>query len=151
ALTPPKRVLRAGARQSDLRRARRQAAHELELVGGDAVPPRELPGHHGRAIRHRAAPRVLEGDLGVYLGEAAHRGREMSEVDDAAILAVGDDLEADALLERHRVPDEAILGVAKGLSGKTAAVEFAAGRQQGRRPEEAADVLGPERPHGAGS
>src|SRR5437867_9016060 len=43
ALTPPKRVLRAGARQSDLRRARRQAAHELEPVGGDAVPRRELP------------------------------------------------------------------------------------------------------------
>src|SRR5207245_302831 len=75
----------------------------------------------------------------------------MSEVDDAAVLAVGDDLEADALLERDRLSDEAILGVAKGFRRESAFVEIAAGHQQGRRPEEAADVLGPERPHGAGS
>src|SRR5262249_42629627 len=122
-----------------------------ELVGRDAAPARELPGHHGGAVRHRPAPRVLERDLGIHLGEAAHRGREMSEVDDAAILAVGDALESDALLERHRLTDEAILRRAKRFCRETAFVEIAAGGQQSRGPEKAADVLGPERLHAAGS
>src|SRR5271156_1888073 len=63
----------------------------------------------------------------------------------AAIFAVGDRLEPDALLERDRVANRRVFDGAQLLGGDFAARAIAAGLQQFRWPQQAADVVGSER------
>jgi hypothetical protein len=104
-LTPAQEVLRRRARQRDLRRPARELPDEAELVGGDAAVTDEAAGHDRRPVPQLLTAGAPKRSLGVHLGEPAYRLPEVSEEDAAPVLAVGDDLEADFLLQSHRVPD----------------------------------------------
>jgi hypothetical protein len=68
----------------------------------------------------------------------------------AAELAVGGRTEADALLHRDGVADRCVLDGAQLVGVDLTAREALAGSQQGRRAQQAPDVIGPEGRSGAG-
>ena len=63
----------------------------------------------------------------------------------APVLAVGDDVQADRLLLRHRALDQPVLDRAEVAGRQGAGAGLSARPVQLGRPQEAADVLGAER------
>ena len=84
-------------------------------------------------------------ELLVGLGDAAELVDEVHVPGPAAELAVGGRLEADALLRRDGLDDRGVLGLAQLLAADRARGELLAGVQQGRRAQQAPDVIGAER------
>ena len=98
----------------------------------------------GDAHHHRLRLRALELDLALAeIGlRAVERAEEIVIPEGAAEFAVGDALQADLFLLADHLFDFAILDRAQGRGIDLAALAFRARLLQGRRTQQAADMIG---------
>ena len=137
--------------QRDLRRDLGDVAQEGELVERQRLRAADLGGGVGRGELHLVAVVVAELEDGGLDGEAVGARDEARPIGAAAELAVGDDRKAALLLQSHHVADAVILDAGERRVVDAAGAMVLEGLLQARRPQQAADVVGPERgPAGAG-
>ncbi len=133
----------------DLHRLVREAFDEFEVLDLDpALGQRELVGHHGdeRRLLQVLLARLALGAFGLHALEldAVQLVDEVDMEARAAVFAVGDGVEANRFLELHRPLDRLVLVLAQLVRRDLARVPFVAHRQQFRRTQEAADMIGTE-------
>ena len=131
-------------RQRDLRRRLGDAAQEFELVERQRLFALQLAFRVGRRECHLVA---------VVVAEVEHRGLDRKAVDPldepapiraAAELAVGHDLQAHVLLHADDVADALVLDLGKARIVEFPGMMVAERLTQGRRPQQAADMVGAE-------
>ena len=133
-----------GRRQGDLGRHARHVFQELELVERERTRALDLRLGVGRGELDLPSLVVAEPELRAADLEAVGALDEAAPVGAAPELAVGHDAEAGLLLQPHDVADALVLDTGEfrvADLGRGVAAERLAQR---RRPQQAADVVGPE-------
>src|SRR5260370_40495554 len=136
----------------ELRRCLGDRFQEGERLGEDRPLERELAGD---AQRRRGELDVallvveLDREIVLHLGDAADLVEEIHVPGGAAVLAVGDALEADLLLHLHRLGHGVVLDPAHRRARKAARLVLLARLQQFLGPQQAADMVGAEGRRGA--
>ena len=123
-------------------RRKRKASTKIGAGRSDPrVDPEVRPGEvhvADRAVeRHRQRAALA--------GQAAQAGEEVHVPRLPPQLAVGDPLEPDRLLEPYRLADRLVLGGGQRGRVDASVLVVPPPRLEGRRPEQAAHVVGPER------
>src|SRR5687768_2669521 len=100
--------------------------------------------HHGRRLLVRALELRLAVDIAGRELDAVEAVQEVDVPPVAAELAVGDRLQADVLLQLHRLADRLVLGGLQLAGGGGALAHLLAQVVQLMGTQQAADVVGPE-------
>ena len=137
---------RTGAGNGDLRDERGVGADELEIRHVD----RPGPLHAAVDERHRLGGALPGCRLGVLAAdridrEVAELAVEEAVIGAAAELAVGREFQADAFLQRERVPDRLVLRLGSASRSTSPRANLARVSSSTLRPQQAADMLRPER------
>ena len=138
------KMQRAGPGNGDLGHRGGQRLEQLEIIDVDRMRPAQLAPDDGTGLRHPAAGPIADVAHHRVRSHVAELGVEIAVVGAPPEFAVGCELEPETRLQGDGFLDRTVLGPCKLLLINLAAVEFLTQRQQSRRTQQAADMLGAE-------